>query len=90
VIWEKTWARCEEMGAVIVRRASAAARRVESPAPFTQESLVVFVDVIKSVRGIGRTLDGAEWPLKRIATLMTILKGELVVPTLLLLPGARR
>ena len=84
VIWEKTWARCEEMGAVIVRRASAAARRVESPAPFTQESLVVFVDVIKSVRGIGRTLDGAEWPLKRIATLMAILKGELVVP------GARR
>jgi hypothetical protein len=76
VIWEKTWARCEEMGAVIVRRASAAAQRAESHAPFTQDSLVVFVDVVKSVRGIGRTLDGAEWPLKRVATLMAILKGE--------------
>jgi hypothetical protein len=79
-IWEKTWARCEEMGAVVVRRArvAAAMQRADFPAPFTQESLVVFVDVIKCVRGIGRTLDGAEWPLERISTLMTILKGELV------------
>ena len=79
-IWEKTWARCEEMGAVVVRRARAAAalQRADFPAPFTQESLVVFVDVIKCVRSIGRTLDGAEWPLERISTLMTILKGELV------------
>jgi len=77
-IWEKTWAKCEEMGAVIVRRASAAAQHVGSPPPFTQESLVVFVDVIKSVRSISRTLDGAEWPLERVSTLMTILKGEFV------------
>jgi C-terminal region of Mon2 protein len=82
-IWEKTWVRCEEMGAVIVRRASAASaavalQRADLPqaAPFTQESLVVFVDVVKSVRSIGRTLDGAEWPLQRISTLMAILKGE--------------
>ena len=77
-IWEKTWAKCEEMGAVVVRRASATAQHVDSPAPFTQESLVVFVDVIKCVRSIGRTLDGAEWPLERISTLMTILKGQFV------------
>ncbi|KAF8267460.1 hypothetical protein EI94DRAFT_1730637 [Lactarius quietus] len=73
-IWEKTWAKCDEMGAVIVRRASA------PNAPFTQESLVAFVDVVKCVRGISRTLDGAEWPLSRIATLMTILKGVLTYP----------
>jgi hypothetical protein len=76
-MWEKTWVKCEEMGAVVVRRASAAAQQVHSPAPFTQESLVVFVDVIKCVRSISRTLDGAEWPLRRVSTLMAILKGEL-------------
>ena len=78
-IWEKTWVKCEEMGAVVVRRASVAAQHVHTPAPFTQESLVVFVDVIKCVRSISRTLDGAEWPLQRISTLMAILKGELFV-----------
>lgn len=79
-IWERTWARCEEMGAVVIRRASAAAQHVHSPAPFTQESLVVFVDVIKGVRSISRALDGAEWPLQRISKLMAILKGELFDP----------
>ncbi|KAH9049815.1 hypothetical protein EDB83DRAFT_2543167 [Lactarius deliciosus] len=75
-IWEKTWAKCDEMGTVVVRRATASAQH----APFTQESLVAFVDVIKCVRGISRTLDGVEWPLSRIATLMTILKGVLTYP----------
>ncbi|KAF8260132.1 hypothetical protein EI94DRAFT_1749458 [Lactarius quietus] len=81
-IWEKTWAKCDEMGAVIVRRASAAVQQQQAHtnAPFTQESLVAFVDVVKCVRGISRTLDGAEWPLSRIATLMTILKGVLTYP----------
>ena len=73
-IWEKTWVKCEEMGAVIVRRA--AVQQSQTHAPFTQESLVALVDVIKCVREISKTLDGAEWPLARIATLMTILKGE--------------
>ena len=75
-IWEKTWVKCEEMGVVVVRRASVVAQHVDAPTPFTQESLVVFVDVIKCVRSISRTLDGAEWPLQRVSTLMTILKGE--------------
>ncbi|KAH9169937.1 hypothetical protein EDB89DRAFT_1853941 [Lactarius sanguifluus] len=75
-IWEKTWAKCDEMGTVVVRRANASAQH----APFTQESLVAFVDVIKCVRGISRTLDAVEWPLSRIATLMTILKGVLTYP----------
>ena len=78
-IWEKTWVKCDEMGAVIVRRAGAAVQQAPAQAPyapFTQESLVAFVDVIKCVRGISKTLDGVEWPLSQIATLMTILKGE--------------
>jgi hypothetical protein len=70
-IWEKTRLKCEEVGAVVGRFAA--------QQPFTQESLVVFVDVIKRVRGTSRTLDGAVWPLQRISTLMATLKGELVV-----------
>jgi hypothetical protein len=53
--------------------------RFAAQQPFTQESLVVFVDVIKCVRGTSRTLDGAVWPLQRTSTLMATLKGELVV-----------
>ena len=63
------------MGTVIVRRTSAATRHVESSVPFTHDSLVVFVDSVESVRGSGRTLDGAKWLLK-VATLMTIFKGD--------------
>ena len=37
-IREKTWVKCEEMGAVVVWRASVAAQYVHAPAPFTQES----------------------------------------------------
>ena len=75
-IWEKTWVKCEEIGVVVVRPASVVAQNVHAYAPFTQESLVVFVDVIKCVRSISRTLDGAEWPLQRVSTLMAMLKGE--------------
>jgi len=64
------------MGMVIVWRSSTAVQQTHANAPFTQESLIAFVDIIKGVRGIRKTLDGAEWPLSRIATLMTILKGE--------------
>ena len=75
-IWEKTWAKCKEMGTVVVWQASAAAQHMDSPAPFTQESLVMFVDVVKCVRNIGWALDSPEWPLEHISTLMMILKGE--------------
>ena len=77
-IWEKTWVKCKEMSAVVVRRASVAAHQVHTPAPFTQESLVGFVDV-QCVRSISGTLDGAEWPLQRIS-IMAILKGWLFSP----------
>jgi hypothetical protein len=56
-IWEKTWAKWEEMSAVVVRRASVVAQHVHGPAPFTQESQVAFVDVIKCVRSISRTFE---------------------------------
>jgi hypothetical protein len=53
-IWEKAWVKCEETGAAVVRHASVVAQYVHAPAPFTQESLVAFVDVIKCVRSISR------------------------------------
>jgi hypothetical protein len=43
VVWENMWAWCKEMGAVIVWCTSAA-QCEESPVPFTQDKLVVFVD----------------------------------------------
>ncbi len=61
---------------VIVWCSSTVVQQTHANAPFMQESLIVFVDIIKSVRGIRKMLDSAEWPLLRIATLMTILKGE--------------
>ncbi|KAI0298232.1 hypothetical protein BC826DRAFT_1184404 [Russula brevipes] len=39
-MWERTWVKCEEMGAAVVRRVNAAAQQVHTPAPFTQESLL--------------------------------------------------
>jgi hypothetical protein len=59
-----------------------ALQQVHSPAPFTQESPVIFVDVIKYVRSISRTLVGVEWPSRRVSTLMAILKGGFIVPLL--------
>ena len=62
------------MCAVAVRRSSATAQHLDSPAPFMQETLVVFLDVIKCVRTTSQ-LDSSEWPLERISIIMTILKG---------------
>ncbi len=61
---------------VIVWRLSTTVQQTHANAPFTQESLIAFVNIIKSVRGIRKMLDSAEWPLLRITTLMAILKGE--------------
>ena len=61
---------------VIVWHLSTAVQQTHANAPFMQESLIVFVDIIKSVRGIRKMLDSAKWPLSCIATLMMILKGE--------------
>ena len=43
--------------------------------PFTQESLVAYMDDIQSMRKTSRAMDGKEWDLKRLMRLMTILKG---------------
>jgi hypothetical protein len=43
---------------------------------FTQESLVAFVDMIRSTRTTSRALTGSEWELEKLTRLLAILKGE--------------
>ena len=42
---------------MVVRRASVVAQHVHGPVPFTQESQVAFVYVIKCVQSISRTFE---------------------------------
>jgi hypothetical protein len=42
---------------------------------FTQDSLVAFLDVIRTMRRMSRQYMRAEWPLARLIRLMEILKG---------------
>jgi hypothetical protein len=46
-----------------------------APKPFTQESLVAFVDLIQCTRQASKSVEGNEWALDRLTRLMAILKG---------------
>ncbi|KAJ7026944.1 hypothetical protein C8F04DRAFT_1008614 [Mycena alexandri] len=84
-IWERVWTMSDSVGDAIVRRGNAAASHAaasDSPhKPFTQDSLVAFLDVIRCTRSTSRVLDGVEWPLERLTRLMAILKGVLTYPS---------
>ncbi|KAJ7102802.1 hypothetical protein C8R44DRAFT_682224 [Mycena epipterygia] len=83
-IWERVWTMADSVGNAILRRGNAvhAHAAADSPhKPFTQESLVAFLDVLRCTRSTSRTLDGAEWPLERLTRLMAILKGILTYPS---------
>ncbi|KAJ7449990.1 hypothetical protein B0H11DRAFT_323334 [Mycena galericulata] len=84
-IWERVWTMSDTVGDAVVRRGSATvshAPGAEGPhKPFTQESLVAFLDVIRCTRNTSRALDGVEWPLERLTRLMAILKGVLTYPS---------
>jgi hypothetical protein len=78
---ERVWETCDEIGNAVVRAQcpiSPTSPSVSSKLhrPFTQESLVAFVDLIRSTRNVSRVLDGAEWQLDRLTRLMAILKGD--------------
>ncbi|OBZ73105.1 Protein MON2 [Grifola frondosa] len=49
--------------------------------PFTQESLMAYVDVIRSMRTVSRKFRHEEWSLERLTRLMSILKGVLTYPS---------
>ncbi|KAH9917524.1 uncharacterized protein B0H18DRAFT_1123603, partial [Fomitopsis serialis] len=70
------WHACDDMGAMIATGGSGQQTRLHSN-PFTQESLMAFVDVIRSTRSVGRNVERHEWSLERLERLMSILKGVL-------------
>ncbi|KAF8879578.1 guanine nucleotide exchange factor in Golgi transport N-terminal-domain-containing protein [Infundibulicybe gibba] len=80
--WHRVWQAINDIGGAIQQQDVALKTEVadvdSSHEPFTQESLVAFVDVIQSTRKVSRSLDDMEWPLDRLSCLMTILKGILM------------
>ena len=79
-IWEKVWGMVEQVGEAVLKKsgpqqAAVGAGEPALPKPFTQDSLVAFVDVIQCTRSISRAIEGVEWPLERLTRLMAILKG---------------
>lgn len=76
----RVWTAIDELGNAVLQRVSTpVSTSTESwgHMPFTQESLVAFVDMIQSTRKISRALDDKEWPLERLTRLMAILKGAI-------------
>lgn len=81
--WERVWQTCDRIGAAVMERTTEVRVDGRQPfKPFTQESLVALVDVIKCTRSVSLQIDGAEWPLERLTRLMAILKGQLQFPEL--------
>ncbi|KAF9810712.1 hypothetical protein IEO21_06846 [Rhodonia placenta] len=79
---ERVWKACDEMGAVVFARQSTAVASQTNPAkpavkPFTQESLMAYVDVLRTTRSVDKSQSQREWPLERLERLMMILKGVL-------------
>ncbi|ESK90972.1 hypothetical protein Moror_16370 [Moniliophthora roreri MCA 2997] len=78
-LWQRTWEAIDQIGETVLKKSGSHSLEAEHglPKPFTQESLVAFVDVVQCTRGLSRALDGHEWPLERLTRLMAILKGVL-------------
>lgn len=75
--WERVWQACDRIGGAVMERTSELPFEGSLPyKPFTQDSLVALVDVIRCARSISQKTDGVEWPLERLARLMAILKGR--------------
>lgn len=73
---EVVWRACEDMGGVLLNDLPMEkSAEVPNIKPFTQESLMAFVDVIRSTRSTVRQFGQPEWPLERLTSLMSILKG---------------
>ncbi|KAF9033039.1 hypothetical protein BDZ89DRAFT_1036881 [Hymenopellis radicata] len=86
-IWERVWVSIDKVGEAVLRRTGLQSPTKKSfaeggmPKPFTQESLVAFVDVIQCTRSVSRSFTGSEWSIGRITRLMVILKGILTYPS---------
>jgi hypothetical protein len=73
-LWERSWAACEDMGSVVLKHTQTSRSDLElfGPPPFTQECLHAFVELVRSIMGLG-----TGWNLDRMKTLLAILKGVL-------------
>jgi len=81
MVWERVWLAIDKVGDAVLRSTTVQTSLKTPPEsmpykPFTQESLVAFLDVIRSTRSVSRALDDVEWPLERLTRLMAILKGH--------------
>ena len=75
---EAVWKACDIMGNSLVKSRSTAEQRAAQNA-FTQDSLVAYVDVIRSTRTAFRKIQDEEWQLDRLTRLMAILKGNAIL-----------
>ena len=79
---ERVWESCDHIGDGFLQKnppmspVSHGEDSDRASQPFTQESLMAFVDVIRCTRELCRVLEGVEWYLDRLTCLVGILKGE--------------
>ena len=74
----QVWGLIDALGNAVLRRAEEPSPSETTPrSPFTQESLIAFVNVIQCTRSVSRSAEGEEWQLERLTRLMAILKGKL-------------
>ncbi|KIK97811.1 hypothetical protein PAXRUDRAFT_824529 [Paxillus rubicundulus Ve08.2h10] len=82
--WQCAWQACNDVGSVILQGGKSHFSPQDEASSrhraFTQDSLVAFIDVIRTTRKISRQQASAEWPLERLTRLMEILKGVLTYP----------
>lgn len=72
----QVWGLIDTLGDAVLSRVEARSPSETTPnSPFTQESLVAFVNVIQCTRSVNRLVEGREWQLDRLTRLMAILKG---------------
>ncbi|KAH7886558.1 hypothetical protein F5I97DRAFT_1868110 [Phlebopus sp. FC_14] len=82
--WECVWRACNDIGTAVLQggrsQFSPRADASMQHKAFTQESLVAFIDVIRTTRRVSREQSSVEWPLERLTRLMVILKGVITYP----------
>ncbi|KAF9233451.1 guanine nucleotide exchange factor in Golgi transport N-terminal-domain-containing protein [Melanogaster broomeanus] len=70
--WECVWQACDDIGSVILQGGKSHFSQWDEASrlhrAFTQDSLVAFIDVIRTTRNISRQQVNAEWPLERALT----------------------
>jgi hypothetical protein len=72
---ERVWETCDTMGKELTEVPGTPTS--ERPhIPFTQDTLVAYVDILNRTRTLTRSLEETEWQLERLTRLMTILKGS--------------